>query len=52
MKAGFGFGGEYGPQLGNFFTGSGAQPAVQPPAQTAYTGPYNQYEPGVYRGFG
>ena len=52
MKAGFGFGGEYGPQLGNLFTGGGAQPAVQPPAQTAYTGPYNQYEPGVYRGFG
>jgi len=51
MKAGFGFGGEYGPKIADFFTGGGAQPAVQPAAQTAYNGPYNQYEPQVYRGF-
>ena len=44
--AGFGFGQKH---LNGMF-GGGAQPAVQPPAQTAYTGPYDQYEPGVYRG--
>lgn len=52
MKAGFGFGGEYGPKIADFFTG-GARPAVQPAAQqVAYRGPYDQYEPSVYRGFG
>jgi len=51
MKAGYGFGGQYGPMVTDFFTG-GNSAATAPPAQTAYTGPYNQYEPQVYRGFG
>jgi len=52
MKAGFGFGGQYGPMVTDFFTG-GNSAATAPPAQTAYNGPYNQYEPQMYNsGYG